>query len=85
MRVSDRVSARSLRLLIERIAVTAVDPRLANGGTGEPENVSPHPLRQSVAYRIIQEEGGRLGDVQLRVRYANRATIDQIDSHLIPR
>jgi integrase len=38
-----------------------------------------------VAYRIIQVEGGRLEDVQLRLRHQNRQTTDQIYSHLIPR
>lgn len=85
-RSSDRMSPRSLQRLVERIAVAAeVEPRLSSGGTGDPEDVSPHTLRHSVAYRIIQDQGGRLEDVQLRLRHANRATTDQIYSHLVPR
>ena len=60
-------------------------PFVAGGGTGEPADVSPHTLRHSVAYRIIQVDGGRLEDVQLRLRHANRQTTDQIYSHLVPR
>jgi len=85
-RSSDRMTPRSLRRLINRIAVAAdVSPRVASGGYGEPEDVTPHTLRHSVAYRIIQKMNGRLEDVQLRLRHANRATTDQIYSHLIPR
>lgn len=85
-RSSDRMTTRSLQRLIEKLAVEAnVQPLLANGGTGDPTDVTPHTLRHSVAYRIIQVDGGRLEDVQLRLRHANRQTTDQIYSHLIPR
>ncbi|MFC7046968.1 tyrosine-type recombinase/integrase [Halobacteriaceae archaeon GCM10025711] len=60
-------------------------PQFVDGGTGDPEDVSLHTLRHSVAYRIIQEEGGRLEDVQLRLRHANRSTTDAVYSHLVPR
>lgn len=85
-RSSDRMTTRSLRRLITRVAEVAdVEPQLATGGTGDPDDVTPHTLRHSVAYRIIQVEGGRLEDVQLRLRHANRSTTDQIYSHLVPR
>jgi len=85
-RSSDRLSTRSLQRLIEKLALEAdVRPLLANGGNGEPSDVTPHTLRHSVAYRIIQVDSGRLEDVQLRLRHANRQTTDQIYSHLIPR
>lgn len=80
------MTARSLRRLVEKLAIAAdVRPLQATGGTGDPENVTPHMLRHSVAYRIIQVDGGRLEDVQLRLRHANRQTTDRIYSHLIPR
>lgn len=85
-RSSARMSTRSLERLIDRVAREAgVEPQLASGGTGEPSDVSPHTLRHSVAYRIIQVENERLEDVQLRLRHANRSTTDQIYSHLVPR
>lgn len=85
-RSSDRMTTRSLQRLIEKIATVAeIEPQVAGGGTGHPEDVSPHTLRHSVAYRIIQVENGRLEDVQLRLRHANRSTTDHIYSHLIPR
>ncbi|WP_247010813.1 site-specific integrase [Halorientalis litorea] len=85
-RSSDRLSTRSLQRLIEKLAVEAeIHPHVAGGGVGDPEDVTPHTLRHSVAYRIIQVEGDRLEDVQLRLRHANRQTTDQIYSHLVPR
>ena len=85
-RSSSRLTTRSLERLMKAIAVEAdVEPQLASGGTGEPEDVTPHTLRHSVAYRIVQAEGGRLEDVQLRLRHATLQTTDEIYSHLVPR
>lgn len=85
-RSSDRLTTRSLQRLVERMATAAdIKPQRVGGGTGDPTDVTPHTLRHSVAYRIIQVDGGRLEDVQLRLRHANRQTTDQIYSHLIPR
>ncbi|MFC7047288.1 tyrosine-type recombinase/integrase [Halobacteriaceae archaeon GCM10025711] len=85
-RSSDRMTSRSLQRTIEAIAVAAeVEPHLVGGGTGEPETVTPHTLRHSVAYRIIRVEGGRLEDVQLRLRHKSRSTTDRVYSHLVPR
>ena len=85
-RSSDRLTTRSLQRLITKLAVEAdVRPLLATGGTGDPSDVTPHTLRHSVAYRLIQVDRKRLEDVQLRLRHANRQTTDQIYSHLIPR
>jgi integrase len=85
-RSSDRLSTRSLQRAIGTLAnVAGVEPYLADGGTGDPGDVTPHTLRHSVAYRIIQVNGRRLEDVQLRLRHANRQTTDQIYSHLVPR
>lgn len=85
-RSSTRMTTRSLRRLVEKLAIAAdVRPQLATGGTSGPGDVSPHTLRHSVAYRIIQVDGGRLEDVQLGLRHVNRQTTDRIYSHLIPR
>ena len=85
-RSSDRITTRSIRRLVEKLALAAdVQPQVAGGGSGEPDDVTPHTLRHSVAYRIIQVDGGRLEDVQLRLRHANRETTDRIYSHLVPR
>jgi integrase len=85
-RSSSRLTTRSLQRLVEAVAVAGdVEPQLAEGGTGAPEDVSPHTLRHSVAYRIIQVDGDRLEDVQLRLRHATLQTTDRVYSHLVPR
>jgi len=85
-RSSERISERAVRNLVGKLAIEGdIRPQVAGGGVGEPEEVTPHTLRHSVAYRIIQVDGGRLEDVQLRLRHANRSTTDQIYSHLVPR
>lgn len=85
-RSSDRITPRSIARAVKRVAVLAdVHPQRVEGGVGEPEDVTPHTLRHSVAYRIIREEGGRLEDVQLRLRHAHLQTTDRIYSHLRTR
>ena len=85
------MTTRSLERLVKAVAVEAdVEPQLAEGGPGDPEEVTPHTLRHSVAYRIVQGEDerfpdGRLEDVQLRLRHATLQTTDEIYSHLVPR
>ena len=64
---------------------SAATGRFLAGGAGIPDDVTPHTLRHSVAYRIIQGDGGRLEDVQLRLRHKNRQPTDHIYSHLVPR
>lgn len=85
-RQSDRMTGRTIARTVKRIAEIAdVEPQVVGGGTGVPSDVTPHTLRHSVAYRIIQVEGGRLEDVQLRLRHASLTTTDRIYSHLRPR
>ena len=85
-RESDRMTGRSIARVVRRAAVLAdVEPQVVGGGRGEPTDVTPHTLRHSVAYRIIRREGGRLEDVQLRLRHASLQTTDRVYSHLRPR
>jgi integrase len=85
-RSSDRLTTRSLRRLVKRVAeVAEVEPYTAEFDRVGPQHVHPHTLRHSVAYRIIEVEGGRLEDVQRRLRHANRSTTDRIYSHHVPR
>jgi integrase len=85
-RQSDRMSGRTIARAVKRMAEIAdVSPQVIGGGTGSPSDVSPHTLRHSVAYRIIQVEDGRLEDVQLRLRHASLTTTDRVYSHLRPR
>jgi integrase len=86
-RRSDRITGRSTSRVVKAAAVAAdLSPYLADAeGRGEPSDVSAHTLRHSVAWRIIHVEGGRLEDVQARLRHAERATTDRIYSHIRPR
>lgn len=82
-RQSDCMTDRALRNMVEAVAVEAeVKPYLAEGGRGVPEDVSPHTMRHSLAYRMIQVEGKRMEDVMLRLRHSSILTTDQIYSHL---
>lgn len=82
-RQADRMSPRSLSRVVTRAAQLAdVRPQAADGAEHGPQAVTAHTLRHSVAYRIIREEGGRLEDVQLRLRHSSRRTTDEVYSHL---
>jgi len=82
----DRLTTRSLQHLVEKLVIEAdIRPQLDDGGDGEPDGVTPHVLRHSVASWIIQVDGSRLEDIQLRLRHANRQTTDRIYSLLVPR
>lgn len=81
-RQSDQMTDRSMRNVVEQMAVLAgVRPYLAGGGRGEPEDVSPHTLRHSLAYRMVMVEDKRMVDVQLRLRHSSMLTTEQIYSH----
>jgi integrase len=85
-RQSERMSPASVTRTVTRLAeIAGVEPQVVDGGTGDPSDVTPHTLRHSVAFRVIREEGGRLEDVQLRLRHANLATTDRVYSHLRSR
>lgn len=85
-RQADRMNPRSISRAVTRAAQLgevvpqAVD--VPDGTDVTPDHVTAHTLRHSVAYRIIREEGGRLEDVQLRLRHASRRTTDEVYSHL---
>lgn len=86
-RRSSRIGGRSVtRDVVKPAAVAAgVEPQVAGAGRGEPEDVTAHTLRHSVAYRIIVAEDGRLEDVQRRLRHATRETTDRVYGHIRPR
>jgi len=60
----DRISTRSVRNLVDKLAQEAeIRPYTDSGGRGDPEDVSPHSLRHSVAYRMISRENKRFDAV----------------------
>ncbi|MEZ3118092.1 tyrosine-type recombinase/integrase [Halobaculum sp. MBLA0147] len=85
-RQSDRLSPRAITRTVKQLAeIGDVRPLVVDGGRGDPTETTPHTLRHSVAYRVIREEGGRLEDVQLRLRHQNLETTDRVYSHLRTR
>jgi len=63
---------------------TGVEPYLVDGSRGDPGDVTPHALRHSVAYRMMNaEEGNTLYDVRNRLRHRSIQTTEQVYDHII--
>ena len=84
-RSSDRITTQGVRDAISKIAEEAnVRPYLLDGSRGEPGDVTPHALRHSVAYRMMNaEEGNTLYDVRNRLRHRSIQTTEQVYDHII--
>jgi len=81
-RQADRMTTESVRRAVRSIAQEAdVRPQTLEGSLGEPEDVTPHTLRHSVAYRMLHEETDyTLYDVRNRLRHATiKTTEDRYD------
>jgi len=70
---------------ISKVAEEAgVEPYLLNSTCGESGDVTPHALRHSVAYRMMNaEEGNTLYDVRNRLRHRSIQTTEQVYDHII--
>ncbi len=83
---SDRMTTAQVRNVVTKLAQTAdVRPFTADGGRGDPEEISPHTLRHSVFYRMFVEEERRLKEVSVRLRHGSITTTERIYAHLIMR
>ena len=84
-RSSERITTPGVRDAISKIAEEAnVRPYLVDGTRGEPTDVTPHALRHSVAYRMMNaEEGNTLYDVRNRLRHRSIQTTEQVYDHII--
>ncbi|WP_066417221.1 tyrosine-type recombinase/integrase [Halorubrum aethiopicum] len=82
-RQTDRMSTESVRNVV-RAADVAADVRpLTLTGRGAPEDVTPHTLRHSVAYRILNvEEGNTFYDVRNRLRHASIQSTERVYDHI---
>jgi integrase/recombinase XerC/integrase/recombinase XerD len=69
--------------MLGRVAEEAeVRPYLVKGGRGEPSDVTPHALRHSVAWRMMNvEEGNTLYDVRKRLRHRSIQTTERVYDH----
>jgi len=82
-RQADRMTTESVRRVVRSLAEEAdVRPQSIEGGAGDPEDVTPHTLRHSVAYRMLHEEDGyTLYDVRNRLRHATIKTTEERYDH----
>lgn len=84
-RSAGRITTQGVRDAISKIAEAAgTEPYLLDGSRGEPGDVSPHALRHSVAYRMMNaEEDNTLYDVRNRLRHRSIQTTEQVYDHII--
>ena len=84
-RSSERITTQGVRNAISKVAQGAdIEPHLVDGTRGDPGDVTPHALRHSVAYRMMNaEEGNTLYDVRNRLRHRSIQTTEQVYDHII--
>ncbi|QAU11449.1 site-specific integrase [Halorubrum sp. BOL3-1] len=82
-RQADRMSTESVRNVVRAAAVAADVRPMTLTGRGEPEDVTPHTLRHSVAYRMLNvEDGNTFYDVRNRLRHASIQTTERVYDHI---
>lgn len=79
---SERMTTEAVRGVVNQAAGAAeVRPHTVHG-RGEPSDVTPHTLRHSVAYRMLnREQGNTLYDVRNRLRHATIQTTEKVYDH----
>jgi len=84
-RSADRISEQGIRNMLHKIAdEAAVRPYKIDGTRGDAGDVTPHALRHSVAYRMMnEEEGHTLYDVRNRLRHRSIQTTERVYDHLL--
>jgi integrase/recombinase XerC/integrase/recombinase XerD len=83
-RSSDRMTTQAVRDMLHKVAQTAdVRPYKVDGSRGDASDVTPHALRHSVAWRMMNaEEGNTLYDVRNRLRHRSIQTTERIYDHI---
>ena len=83
-RSSDRMTTQAVRDMLHKVAETAdVRPYKVDGSRGDASDVTPHALRHSVAWRMMNaEEGNTLYDVRNRLRHRSIQTTERIYDHI---
>jgi integrase/recombinase XerC/integrase/recombinase XerD len=83
-RVSDYLTTEAVRNMLHDVAETAeVEPFKIDGTRGDASDVTPHALRHSVAYRMMnEEEDNTLYDVRNRLRHRSIQTTERIYDHI---
>ena len=80
-RSSPRITTRAAENVVKKLAREADIRPYSTHGRGQPGDVTPHTLRHSVAYRMIEREGESLDAVQRRLRHATILTTQREYSH----
>lgn len=81
-RQAARMTTESVRNVVSRAAEAAEVSPYSMDGRGEPADVSPHTLRHSVAWRMMnREEGNSLYDVRNRLRHSSISTTEEVYDH----
>lgn len=82
-RQSDRITTEAVRRVVRSLAEAAeVRPHTIAGRRGSADDVTPHVLRHSVAYRMLHDEDGNtLYDVRNRLRHATIQTTERVYDH----
>lgn len=82
-RQSDRMTTESVRNVVTTAAVTAGVEPMTLQGRGEADQVTPHTLRHSVAYRMLNvESDNTFYDVRNRLRHASIQTTERVYDHI---
>lgn len=81
-RKSERMTGKGINDVVKRAAHRAEVSPVTYSGRGNPEDVSAHTLRHSVAWRMLRaEEGNTLYDVRNRLRHATILTTERRYDH----
>ena len=81
-RQAERITTESVRNIVRAAAGAAETRPFTIEGRGSAERVTPHTLRHSVAYRMLNRERGHtLYDVTKRLRHATIQTTERVYSH----
>jgi integrase/recombinase XerD len=83
-RSANRITEQGVRDMLHKVAENAdVRPFKVDGSRGDASDVTPHALRHSVAYRMLNtEEGNTIYDVRNRLRHRSIKTTERIYDHL---
>ena len=82
-RSSDRCTTQAVRDMLHKVAAEAESkPYNIDGSRGDASDVTPHALRHSVAYRMMNtEEGNTFYDVRNRLRHRSIQTTERVYDH----
>lgn len=83
-RSSERITTQGVRDMLHKVAQEAeIQPYKLDGSRGDASDVTPHALRHSVAYRMMNaEDGNTMYDVRNRLRHRSIQTTEQVYDHI---